>query len=162
MMNLYKEIFHKKKILIYGMGKTGLSSYKYLRKNNQIFLYDDNKKIFNKKILKKLLLNKNKIHQSKFDFILISPGININNCDLKNYLKKNLKKIITDLDVFYSHHSKNRIITITGTNGKSTTAKLLNIILKDHKKKYQKKLYLLLKLLLIKLLIANFLKLIMQ
>ena len=116
------------------MGKTGFSSYKYLRKNNQIFLYDDNKNIFNKKILKKLLLNKNKIHQSKFDFILISPGININNCDLKNYLKKNLKKIITDLDIFYSNHSKNMIITITGTNGKSTTAKLLNLILKDHKK----------------------------
>ena len=116
------------------MGKTGLSSYKYLKKNNQIFLYDDNKNIFNKKILKKLLLNKNKIHQSKFDFILISPGININNCDLKNYLKKNLKKIITDLDIFYSNHSKNMIITITGTNGKSTTAKLLNLILKDHKK----------------------------
>ena len=133
-MNLYKKIFHKKKILIYGMGKTGFSSYKYLRKNNQIFLYDDNKNIFNKKILKKLLLNKNKIHQSKFDFILISPGININNCDLKNYLKKNLKKIITDLDIFYSHHSKNMIITITGTNGKSTTAKLLNLILIDHKK----------------------------
>ena len=133
-MNLYKKIFHKKKILIYGMGKTGFSSYKYLRKNNQIFLYDDNKNIFNKKILKKLLLNKNKIHQSKFDFILISPGININNCDLKNYLKKNLKKIITDLDIFYSNHSKNMIITITGTNGKSTTAKLLNLILKDHKK----------------------------
>ena len=133
-MNLYKKIFHKKKILIYGMGKTGLSSYKYLKKNNQIFLYDDNKNIFNKKILKKLLLNKNKIHQSKFDFILISPGININNCDLKNYLKKNLKKIITDLDIFYSNHSKNMIITITGTNGKSTTAKLLNLILKDHKK----------------------------
>ena len=116
------------------MGKTGLSSYKYLKKNNQIFLYDDNKNIVNKKILKKLLLDKNKIHRSKFDFILISPGININNCDLKKYLKKNLKKIITDLDIFYSNHSKNMIITITGTNGKSTTAKLLNLILKDHKK----------------------------
>ena len=160
------------------MGKTGFSSYKYLRKNNQILLYDDNKNIFNKKILKKLLLNKNKIHQSKFDFILISPGININNCDLKNYLKKNLKKIITDLDIFYSHHSKNRIITITGTNGKSTTAKLLDLILKDHKKdsrlcgnignpilsqkKISKKLCLLLRLLLIKSPIANYLRLIMQ
>ena len=133
-MDLYNKIFYKKKILIYGMGKTGISGYKYLKKNNQISLYDDNKNIFIKKNLKKLLLGKNKIQRSKFDFILISPGININKCDLKNYLKKNQKKIITDLDIFYSHHSKNKIITITGTNGKSTTAKLLDLILKDHKK----------------------------
>jgi UDP-N-acetylmuramoylalanine--D-glutamate ligase len=52
---------------------------------------------------------------------------------LKNYLKKNFQRIITDLDIFYSHYSKNKIITITGTNGKSTTAKLLNLILINHK-----------------------------
>ena len=52
---------------------------------------------------------------------------------MKNYLKKNSQRIITDLDIFYSHYSKNKIITITGTNGKSTTAKLLNLILINHK-----------------------------
>ena len=133
-MDLSKKIFHKKKILIYGMGKTGISGYQYLKKNNQIFLYDDNKNIFIKKNLKKLLLDRNKIQKSKFDFILTSPGINVYKCDLKDYLKKNQKKIITDLDIFYSHHSKNKIITITGTNGKSTTVKLLDLILKAHKK----------------------------
>ena len=133
-MDLSKKIFHKKKILIYGMGKTGISGYEYLKKNNQIFLYDDNKNIFLEKNLKKSLLDRNKIQNSKFDFILTSPGININKCNLKKYLKKNKKKIVTDLDVFYTHYSKNKIITITGTNGKSTTAKLLDLILKAHKK----------------------------
>ena len=52
-MDLYNKIFYKKKILIYGMGKTGISGYKYLKKNNQIYLYDDNKDIFIKKDLKK-------------------------------------------------------------------------------------------------------------
>tara|TARA_Y100000590_G_scaffold455423_1_gene604051 strand:- start:12867 stop:14192 length:1326 start_codon:yes stop_codon:yes gene_type:complete len=132
-MNLYKKIFHKKKILIYGMGKTGLSSYKYLKKYNKIFLYDDDKKIFKKKYLKKLYLEKKKINNTIFDYILISPGINLNNCVLKKYLKKNFKKIITDLDVFFSNYPNNKIITITGTNGKSTTAQLLNLILQDHK-----------------------------
>ena len=131
-MNLFSKIFYKKKILIYGMGKTGLSSYNYLKRDNQIFLYDDNKKTFKKKSLRKLFLDKNKIHHFKFDYIVISPGININNCNLKNYLRKNSKKIITDLDIFFSHHKRNNIITITGTNGKSTTAKLLNQILKNH------------------------------
>tara|TARA_Y100000590_G_scaffold267675_1_gene300601 strand:- start:553 stop:1878 length:1326 start_codon:yes stop_codon:yes gene_type:complete len=133
-MNLYKKIFHKKKFLIYGLGKTGISSYQYLKKNNQVFLYDDNKNIYIKKNLKKLLLDKYRIQKKKFDFILISPGINIDKCDLKNYIRKNKKKIITDLDIFYSQNSKNKIITITGTNGKSTTAKILDLILKGHKK----------------------------
>ena len=133
-MFLSKNIFQKKNILIYGMGKTGFSSYNHLKKNNQISLYDDNKKIFIKKYLKKFLLKKNKINKKIFDYIVVSPGININKCDLQSYLKKNSKKIITDLDVFYSNHKKNKIITITGTNGKSTTAKLLNLILKNHKK----------------------------
>ncbi len=134
MKHLSKNIFQEKNILIYGIGKTGFSSYCYLKKNNQISLYDDNKKIFIKKNLKKFFLKKNNINKKTFDYIVVSPGININKCDLQNYLKKNLKKIITDLDIFYSNHKKNKIITITGTNGKSTTAKLLNLILRNHKK----------------------------
>jgi len=66
--------------------------------------------------------------------VLVSPGINIEKCLLKNFLKKNFKKIITDLDVFYSHYSENKNITITGTNGKSTTAKILFDVLKKQKK----------------------------
>ena len=44
------------------------------------------------------------------------------------------KKIITDLDIFYSHYYNNINISITGTNGKSTTAKILFDILKEQKK----------------------------
>ena len=53
-MQIRKEIFKKNFFLIYGMGKTGLSSYNYLKKNNKVFLYDDNKKIFKKKKKKKI------------------------------------------------------------------------------------------------------------
>ena len=49
-----------------------------------------------------------------------------------NFLNKNLDKIYTDLDVFYSFY-KNTSIAITGTNGKSTTAKILFDILIDQK-----------------------------
>ena len=51
--------------------------------------------------------------EKSFDYIVVSPGININKCDLQKYLKKNLKKIITDLDIFYINHIKNsRFISI--------------------------------------------------
>ena len=44
-------------------------------------------------------------------------------------LFKKIKKII-DLDIFYKFNPKILTITITGTNGKSTTCKLLHDILK--------------------------------
>ena len=69
-MNVSKKIFFNKKILIYGIGKSGLSSYHFLKKKNHIYLYDD-QKILKKKSFKKLLLAKNQIHQIKFDTLLL-------------------------------------------------------------------------------------------
>ncbi len=129
-----RKIFFKKKILIYGLGKSGFSCYYFLRKNNNISLYDDEKKLVKNKKIKKLIIKNKNIKKNNFDFIIISPGININKCRLKNFLKRNSTKIITDLDVFYNHYFNNKNIVITGTNGKSTTAKLLFDILKYHKK----------------------------
>jgi len=115
-------IFHKKKILIYGLGKSGLSVLKFLKKDNEITTHDD-----------KIKNDKKKITKIEFDYIIISPGIDINKCNLSKFLKNNSKKIYTDLDIFYNHHKKNNKITITGTNGKSTTAKILYDVLKDQK-----------------------------
>ena len=115
-------IFYKKKILIYGLGKSGLSTYKFLKKDNQITKYDD-----------KIKSNITKITKIKFDYIIISPGIDIYKCNLSKFLKDNLKRIYTDLDIFYNHNTKNNKITITGTNGKSTTAKILYELLKEQK-----------------------------
>ena len=115
-------IFFKKKILIYGLGRSGLSTFNFLKKKNNIFLYDDFKKNIKKNISYKTILKTN------FDYIIISPGIDIKKCKLSKFLKKNLQKIYSDLDVFYSNF-KNDCITVTGTNGKSTTCQLLYEIL---------------------------------
>ena len=45
-------IFYKKKILIYGLGKSGLSVFKFLKKDNKITVYDDKIKAYNKRITK--------------------------------------------------------------------------------------------------------------
>ena len=121
--------FKNKVILIYGYGKSGIASFKYLNQNNKVLIFDDNKKL-----KKSNFVSLNKVKKIKFDYILISPGIDIKKCSLKKYLHKFKKKIITDLDVFYAENLSNLKIAITGTNGKSTTAELLFKILKFHKK----------------------------
>jgi len=131
MLNLEK-IFLKKRILIYGLGKSGLSTYSFLNKNNVVSLFDD--QIIIEKKIKGICATYKEIIKKEFDCIIISPGININKCKLSKFLKKNHKKIYTDLDIFYSRYTKSQKITITGTNGKSTTAKLLYDILKDQNK----------------------------
>ncbi len=120
-----------KKFLIYGFGRSGISSLNYLKQKHKCFVFDDFKKKLNNKF-KRFIISKSKLLNNNFDYIVISPGININRCQLSNYLKKNKNKVITDLDIFYKFNPEVLTITITGTNGKSTTSKLLYEVLKNH------------------------------
>ena len=122
-------ILNNRKFLIYGFGRSGKSCFKFLEKKNQINIYDDLKINLPLKF-KKFFISKKIIKKKNFDHIVISPGIDIKNCSLKYYLKKNQSKIITDLDILYFAYQENTKIAITGTNGKSTTAKLIKDILK--------------------------------
>ena len=130
-MTKINNIFLKKKILIYGLGKSGIYTYNFLRHKAKVNLFDDNPQ--NNLRFHKKNLSFTKILKCDFDFIIISPGIDFSKCKLSKYLKQNSSKVYTDLDVFYSFFG-NDSVTITGTNGKSTTAKLLYDVLKEHRK----------------------------
>ena len=125
-MNVDKNFFLGKKILIYGVGISGISTFKFLKNKSDVHLFDDIQRTDQK------LININKLLKKNFDRIIVSPGIDILNCKLSSFLKKNFKKIYTDLDVFYSIY-RNTSIAITGTNGKSTTAKIFHDALIDQK-----------------------------
>ena len=129
-MNESSNIFLNKKILIYGLGKSGFSSFAFLKRKNKVYLFDDNTNIKINADFKKNLISISQINKHIFDTIILSPGIDINKCKLKKFLKKNLKIIYTDLDIFNSFYD-NLCITITGTNGKSTTSQLLYEVLKS-------------------------------
>ena len=128
--------YQNKKIAIYGMGITGCSAARtFKRLKAKVFCWDDSKKIRQKIKNLKFPLNKFWLNQQLIDNIIISPGIDISKCKIKNYLKKNLNKIITDLDLFFELNEDALIISITGTNGKSTTCKIIEKILKTAKYK---------------------------
>ena len=130
----YKNRFKNQNIAVYGMGLTGQSSVKKLRTlGAKVFCWDDNKKV--RKDLKnlKFTLSKFWLEKKILKNIIISPGIDIKKCNISLYLKKNLNKIITDLDLFFEINKDIEIISITGTNGKSTTCKIIEKILKTAK-----------------------------
>ena len=60
------QIFFNKKILIYGLGKSGLSSFNFLRNKNDVYLFDDNPNLKINKSIKKKTLNFKKLLKIKF------------------------------------------------------------------------------------------------
>ena len=123
--------YKDKKIAVYGMGITGQSVARTFRKlKARVYCWDDNEKVRKKIKNLNFTLSKFWLKKNLIDTIVISPGIDISKCKIRNYLKKNLNKIITDLDLFFELNKDALIISITGTNGKSTTCKIIEKILK--------------------------------
>ena len=124
---LFLKEFNNKKILIFGYGKTGKSVQKYFIKNKINYtIWDDNRKLNIKKIDKKYFLK-------KYDFIVLSPGVDIYHHRNKDFFKKHKNNIITDLDIFFLSKKKFKyMIGVTGTNGKSSFCNVLNNLTKKN------------------------------
>ena len=114
--------------LVYGLGKSGFSVIKFFEKKKiyNFKVWDDQQKKLFKKYRTK---NLNKTLK-QVDYIVLAPGISL----IQNKrLYKLKKKIITDIDLFYLTNNKSKSIVVTGTNGKSTTCKALEHLLKKNK-----------------------------
>jgi len=116
--------------LIYGLGLTGKSVVNFFIKNNvrNFKVWDDhNKDLYRDKRTSNLIKS-----LSDVDYIILSPGVSLAKSKNKNNLIKFKKKIITDLDLFFLVKKFSQSIVITGTNGKSTTSKILSHVLKKN------------------------------
>ena len=124
----------QKKFLVFGLGISGNATLSQLKKNKaNIECWDDSKQL-REKFKNRYRVNKDWF-KSSYDFIVISPGINIYSHSKKFFFQKNKNRIITDLDLFWSSIKDQKVILVTGTNGKSTMCKLIYDLLKNSKKK---------------------------
>ena len=121
---------------VYGISKSGLAVIKLLKKQDKNFeCWDDNKKtryLLKKKFKNLNLIPINKINLKNYNNIYVTPGISIND---KKFSKAEKSKLKRDLNLYYENITTEKIIAITGTNGKSTTTKLIGDILKKSSKK---------------------------
>jgi len=123
---------------LYGLGVTGESVINYFERKNLAITYS----AWDDDVSKRDLFafhDKEEGKKRSFlqdmdtaDFIIVSPGINLKKSELKKKLIENKNKIITDLDLFYLFNPKIKTIVVTGTNGKSTTCKILEHVLRKN------------------------------
>lgn len=121
------------KIAILGFGKSGKSVFEALIKKNQdeVFVFDDSRlpekpNFFGGEHAKSFF-------KMNFDLVVVSPGIPKHHSFIQ-YAKEKKMNIISELE-FGFKLAKCKIIAITGTNGKSTTVKLIYNMLKKAGKK---------------------------
>ena len=109
------------------MGSTGKSIAKFFKyKKFNIFFWDDNEKKLDN--VKAPFYKYSNEGLGKFNCIYVSPGINKNHKIIKKALEKNIR-VSSDIDLFLEYikklKTKNKILAITGTNGKSSIALMI-------------------------------------
>ena len=125
-----KKNFKYYSFLVYGLGLTGRSVVNFFNKNEfkNFQVWDDqNKDLYRKKRTTNLTKTLRNV-----DYIILSPGVSLRKSKNKKSLIKYKNKIITDLDLFFLIKKFSKSIVVTGTNGKSTTCKILSHVLKKN------------------------------
>ena len=120
-----------KKVLVYGLGVTGISSVKALDKlGYDVYTYDKNKK--NIKELEGYNyspISDSKINDLKVDFVIKSPGIKP--CDEVVKILEKENEIISDIEASERLFADKEKIAITGTNGKTSTTSMVAHIINE-------------------------------
>jgi UDP-N-acetylmuramoylalanine--D-glutamate ligase len=136
--------FQGKKILVVGMGKTGMSLVSFLLDQGAEVMISDSREISE---LKEMVTPFNGIgfplileggeHSSGFfsraDMVAVSPGIPLDIPALKAVREKGTA-IFGEVEIF-ADRCTTPVIAVTGTNGKTTTTALLNEMLANSGKK---------------------------
>ena len=132
---MQEEIFEYldgKKIAILGFGMEGKSTYKFIRKFSDTLLYIlDQKDYSNDELIKGdknvVMITDNYLDNlDSYDVIIKAPGVILKDIDISSFKDK----ITSQLELLMSV-SKDNIIGVTGTKGKSTTTTLIYEMFKN-------------------------------
>jgi len=127
-----------KKVTVIGAARSGIASAKLLQKKGvDVLLSDSNEKekinpFFIKEILKtgiKAEFGKHSDNVYRSDLMVVSPGVPQNSVVIQKALEKKID-VISEIELA-SWFCKGKIISVTGTNGKTTTTTLIGEICKD-------------------------------
>ena len=111
----------------------------FLKTGADVSLYDGKEdlekealyeKLYEKKEIPLILGNITKEDVSKFDLLVLSPGISVN-APIAQMFRDQEKPVWSEIELAYQA-SKGRIAAITGTNGKTTTTALTGEIMKNY------------------------------
>ena len=135
-----------KKIFVLGLGLSGESAIRALVSGGaNVSAWDDNDRVRKNYFEQgKIITNPKEISVEDLDVLFLSPGIDIKKSPQKKFIdefRRKKKTIICDIQLFVdeiSHRKRNdKIIMLTGTNGKSTTSMMIYHILDKLGKKVQ-------------------------
>ncbi|MDY0234586.1 MAG: UDP-N-acetylmuramoyl-L-alanine--D-glutamate ligase [Gudongella sp.] len=131
-----------KRILIMGLGVTGVSSLKILKKHTtDIFVYDNKpihiieQKLKDENFLSVKIIEIDNLKElQNIDLIVKSPGIKPDHIMLQKAKEMNIL-VISDIELAYFLRNTQNIVGITGTNGKTTSTILAGEIFRAWGKK---------------------------
>jgi len=129
-----------KRILIFGFGKEGTSSAKYFGKNNQVSVFDDKpREEIPREYFRQLKVPGIKFYfknhfpsKQNFDYLIRSPSVRPDDKRIINLASKGT--IVTSTTKIFFDECPAKIIGVTGTKGKGTTATLIFEMLKTQTK----------------------------
>jgi len=134
MLHLISET--NKKIGIFGLARTGEAAYEALKNVSRIICWDDaehHRDSFAKKHIDAHIVPITDTGWTKLDYIILSPGIPTtfpHPHPIVKLAKNHNIPIMSDIDILYIGRPDAHFISITGTNGKSTTTALTHHILR--------------------------------
>ena len=122
-------MLENKNILIMGFGVTGKAALKFLKEFPcKIYVYDSNEDLQKLNVEEDFIIFKEE-DLEKIDLIVKSPGIYPFHELLNKAREKNIE-IISDIELSYRNLKTDKVIAVTGTNGKTTTTTIIGDILK--------------------------------
>jgi UDP-N-acetylmuramoylalanine--D-glutamate ligase len=130
-MNVKLMELQQKRIVLLGLGQTGMSCLRFLVSNHLSFVVNDNRAlsiqlddVLGKRTDIDVILGywaTDKIAQA--DVIIASPGIDLTQPELANAIQPDTL-IINDIEIF-AWLTSSKVVAVTGSNGKSTVVSLL-------------------------------------